>query len=311
MKQLHITLFGKLSIKYGGCALPACEQAKVQELLCYLLLHRDRSYTREMLASLLWGSYCTTALSKKYLRNALWRLQAVFNAQPEIAGSGLLVVEPGWVQLRSVAGLRLDVAAFEAAYTAVRGRAGASLDEQSARTLEESVQLYRGDLLEDCYSEWCLCERERLLQIYLTMLDKLVDYCRAHARYEEGLSYGRGILRYDRARECTHQQMMQLYYLNGDRTGALRQYVQCVDALKEELDVGPARSTARLYQQIREDHLYQPADEPTEGARSDSPARQIIHHLRQLHTSLKDVQLQVQRVTEAAERAFEDPSDTE
>lgn len=311
MKQLQITLFGKLSIKYGGCVLPACEQAKVQELLGYLLLHRDRSYTREMLASLLWGSYCTTALSKKYLRNALWRLQAVFNEQPEIAGSGLLLVEPGWVQLRSVAGLRLDVATFEAAYTAVRGRVGASLDEQSARALEESVQLYRGDLLEDCYSGWCLCERERFLQIYLTMLDKLVDYCRAHNQYEVGLSYGYGILRYDRARECTHQQMIQLYYLNGDRTGALRQYEHCVTALKEELNVGPSRSTTRLYQQIREDHLYQPSDEPIKGACSDSSSQQFLHQLQQLHTSLADMQQQVQRVTEAAERAFEAPSDSE
>ena len=39
MKQLRITLFGKLSIRYDGLVFAGCEASKVQELFCYLLIH--------------------------------------------------------------------------------------------------------------------------------------------------------------------------------------------------------------------------------------------------------------------------------
>ncbi|MGH9768785.1 MAG: bacterial transcriptional activator domain-containing protein, partial [Blastocatellia bacterium] len=41
----------------------------------------------------------------------------------------------------------------------------------------------------------------------------------------------------DPACERTHQQMMRLKHLAGDRTGAMRQYDRCVKALCQELGV--------------------------------------------------------------------------
>ena len=55
--------------------------------------------------------------------------------------------------------------------------------------------------------------------------------------YEAGQNYGSIILGFDRARESTHRHLMQLYYLAGDRTGALRQYERCARALDAELGV--------------------------------------------------------------------------
>src|SRR5438128_1039451 len=58
--------------------------------------------------------------------------------------------------------------------------------------------LYRGDLLEGWYSDWCLYERERLQHMYLAMLDKLMEYSESHQEYETGQTYGMRALRYDR-----------------------------------------------------------------------------------------------------------------
>jgi len=55
-----------------------------------------------------------------------------------------------------------------------------------------------------CYDDWCIFERERLQNIYLLMLDKLISYSAKHREYEAGQGYGYTILRYDRARERTH-----------------------------------------------------------------------------------------------------------
>jgi len=124
---------------------------------------------------------------------------------------------------------------------------------QQGQELKEAVELYAGDLLEGWYQDWCVFERERLQNMYLLALEKLMQYCKTHGEFETGLDYGTRALRYDRAREVTYRRMMQLSFLNGDRTSALRYYDRCVEALKTELGVEPGSRTMTLRQQIGAD----------------------------------------------------------
>ena len=314
MKPLRISLFGKFHVEYDEDVLTGCEPCKVQELFCYLLLNRDRYHARETLASVLWGDHCTTAQSKKYLRKALWQLHAALNARPGLGDGDLLHADPDWIRLNSIRELWLDVAVFEEIYVSVREVQGRNLDDDSRRALAGAVQLYKGDLLEGWYQDWCLCERERYQQIYLMMLDKLMGYCETHHEYEMGLAYGERILRCDRARERTHQRIMRLYYLAGDRTAALHQYERCVAVLKEELDIRPARGTLRLYEEMCEDRLDRPATPPDPAvfvpeARKPTLS-EVLSCLIQLQAGLADVQEQVWRAIRAAKFVQEDEGST-
>ena len=303
MSQLRISLFGRLCIQREGQALPGCEAHKARELLCYLLLHRSRPHAREALASLLWGDQCTTAQSKKYLRKALWQLQAA------LGGAGLLQIEPQWIELRPEGGLWLDVAVFEDAYAAVRGVPVQRLTEPRARRLAYAVELYMGYLLEQWYQRWCLLERERLHHVYLIMLDKLIAYTQAHRQYERGLAYGAHLLQFDRARECTHQHMMWLYAVAGHRTEALRQYDRCVAALEEDLGVGPAHSTVALAEQIRADRL-DPLAIPAFSAGPElagtpsSMLVSVVQGLKEVEAGLVSLQGQVRDTVEVAQVAL-------
>jgi DNA-binding SARP family transcriptional activator len=95
--------------------------------------------------------------------------------------------------------------------------------------------------------------------MYLTILDKLVAYHRERGEYEAGIAFGTLALRSDRARERTHQSLMTLRLLAGDRTGALRQYERCVSALREELDIAPAQETEALLRSIKGGEAAAPA----------------------------------------------------
>ena len=141
---------------------------------------------------------------------------------------------------------------------------------------------------------------------YLIMLDKLMNYCEAHRKYETGLSYGLRVSRYDRARESTHRRLMRLLYLAGDRTAALRQYEHCVTALEEELGVKPSRQTTTLYEQMRLDE-FQVAAQSAEGARVADPRviPRVIDHLKQLRQALKEIHGQVQQDIKAVEAALD------
>jgi len=210
VSRLRVRLFGGFNLRWDDCDCESLQSGRARELLCYLLLHRRRSHSREVLASLLWGDR-TTAQSKKYFRQTLWQLQQVLHAPLDnAAGSGVTLRTGGEsVRLECQPHLWLDTAIFEAAFAPVRGMSGEDIDEQKACSLRRAVDLYRGELLEGWYQDWCLFHRERLRNAYELMLDKLMGYCEARGDFEGGQSYGELLLRQDQARERTYYRLMR------------------------------------------------------------------------------------------------------
>ena len=305
MATLNVCLFGRLSLRHNGQVLTGFEARKTQELLCYLLLHRNQSHHREALAATLWSETCADR-SKKNLRQVLWQLQSALDRQCESSSRSLLRVDADWVDLNSQADLWLDVAVFEQAFTPVRDVQGRDLDSQRAEVLKSAARLYHGDLLEGLYEDWCLQERERLQNMYLTILDKLMGYCEAHSEYESGIVHGTRVLAFDRAREHTHRQLMRLQYLAGNRTAALRQYERCIAALDAELAVKPANATVALYEQIRDDHV--DGVRLSEAQRSEMPEAtlvplpEVLSCFKRLRELLTDVEKTVQQGIQGIER---------
>lgn len=302
MPSLSIRIFGKFSAQSDGQRLDGIDGAKLQELFCYLLLNRCRPHSREVLAAMLWGD-SPTARSKKYLRQALWQLQTALDLS-ERQRSRLLVIDSDWVNVNSEADYWLDVREFERVFDEAQGCRGQHFELATAAKVAKAVDLYSGELLEGCYDDWCLVERERFQNMYLMMLDKLMAYSEAAERYDYGISYGARILACDRAREHTHRRLMRIYYLAGDRTSALRQYDRCVAALNEELGVKPARKTSQLFEQIRSDRL-EPTD-PLSGSANlqgapVSPICEALGRLRQVKTALVDFHRQIKHDIQALE----------
>jgi DNA-binding SARP family transcriptional activator len=305
---LQIRLFGQFSVRAGDRLLTGLRAAKVQELLGYLLVHRGRPHARESLAALLWGDV-PTAASRKYLRHALWQLQA--NLGDGSSAGALLLIESDSIRVNPAAEVWIDVAEFDSACDATRDLRCESMDEHTYGVLRRATALYRGDLLDGWYREWCLAERERLQTRYLALVDTLMGYCAVHGRFDEGVSVGLLSLRYDRARERTHQHLMRLQALAGDRTGALRQYQRCTAALQQELGVEPAEATRNLCRQIGMGQLDGRCDRAPSTAGTDlQPAAllsDVLGRLKHVQIVLADLQRRVQEDTERCARALADP----
>lgn len=302
MTVFSIRLCGKFSATCDDQSVKCLESRKLQELLSYLLLFRDRPHSREILASTLWAD--TPALqARANLRKALWQLQAALGDGRESSSDALLSLEADWVQINPQANLWLDVALIDAASLQVQGRPGETLSDQQIATVSAAVVEYHGDLLEGWYSEWCLYERGRLQNIYLALVDKLMAACESSHAYEQGIVYGAEVLRYDRAREETHRRLMRLYCLAGDRTAALRQYDRCVAALDEELGVCPTEYTMALREQIRVEALGAVVAEPHESGFGPT-LRESLTSMRQIQGVLSDMQQRVQQHISAVEHAL-------
>jgi DNA-binding SARP family transcriptional activator len=248
MGTLQVRLFGRLSISHDGrdIELPA----KAEELLCYLLLHRVRPQTRESLATVLWGN-ATTAQSKKYLRQTLWQLHQAIEGQA-VGPPPLLRPERDWVAIDESAEISVDAYEFDDACAPLANLGAGPLDVARAEAAED---LYRGELLEGQYHEWCLVERERYQTLYGLLLEHLLDHRASQGEFPTAIAYGLRLLGLEPSRERTHRCLMRLYALSGDRGAALSQFARCSAILDHEFGVGPATATLALAAQIRAGEL--------------------------------------------------------
>jgi DNA-binding SARP family transcriptional activator len=286
MPDLRVKLFGRLNI----CSDSSIENlipGKAKELLCYLLIHPERSPGRESLASILWAD-CSTENSKQYLRKALWQLQRAF-PKVGMSAESILKANSQWVAVNPRADIWVDVAEFERLCSG-DPNPSRSAGKSCQEALEAAADLYRGELLEGWYQEWCLYDRERLQNMYLMLLDKVVALSHANHEYEKGVEYATRILKCDRARESAHQHLMRLRYQAGDRAGALRQYESCAAALKEELGVQPSEQTLELHRQICADQTLlrtaRAKNDPPWPPNEPSLLQRALHQLQEVKAAL-------------------------
>jgi DNA-binding SARP family transcriptional activator len=302
MSSLKVSLFGKFNIAYGEKR--TCIRArKVQELLIYLLIYRNHPQPRESLSEILWADQ-PAITSKKNLRQTLWHLQSAFKAFRNPSKLELLI-DDGWIHIRLPDDCWLDTAELEQVFNQINHKPTRELSAEDFEAMQYAVGLYKGDLLEGWYQDWCIFERERFQMMNLLLLDKLVQYCEIHHKYDVGLVYGWQLLRHDHAYERAHRQLMRLYSMSGDRTQALHQYQRCVNALREELGVEPSARTQQLYEQIQADTFELPSF-PREKAASESrevapSLRDVLNRLEEVSLTLKRMDTQVQQEIAALE----------
>jgi DNA-binding SARP family transcriptional activator len=244
VQEFSLALMGVLQLTLGGVDLTAEISAKGQALLCYLALSRQ-IHSRQVLAGLLWGDKPEED-ARRSLRVDLVAIRRLLPDHLDITRQTLAFnrASPYW----------LDVEAFEHHLQRAVGADGAV----ARATLREAVALYRGDFLAGFevsdspdFEEWMLMQRERLRQMALQTMDRLVNICIEQENYSDGIDYARRLLALDSWREEAHRQLMWLLTLSGQRTAALIQYEICRDILARELDVEPTEETKALYQRIR------------------------------------------------------------
>jgi DNA-binding SARP family transcriptional activator len=258
VSTLRIRLFGSFALECDGQVVSRFPSRKVRDLLAYLALNRNTSYAREHLAGLFWGDF-DDEKARHSLNTALWRLNGVLDTRAGERGRAWLRVTAQEIGLNSAADVWVDVAEFESR-CALAERA--ETPDARAALETQAVSFYTGDLLADCYEDWCDLERERLRCLYLDALGRLVTY---HARCKEhdaAIQYARRILACDSLREEVHRELIELYLNAGQPAAALRQYRQCEELLQRELAVAPMRETQALLARILASQQPRPGTPP-------------------------------------------------
>jgi DNA-binding SARP family transcriptional activator len=270
----------------------------VKGLLAYLVLFR-RVHAREVLLGLFWGDY-SEVQARKCLNTALWRLRKALEPAGVPRGTYLITTSMGKVGFNRQSNYCLDVAEFEKHIQKALAKPYNELTAVEARTLEDALSLYTGDLLEGFYDDWVLRERERLYSLELRGLAHLLKYHRDQKDYEKALACGQKILDLDPLREEIHREMMRLHAANRQRTLAIRQYETCCRILDEDLSVPPMEETRMLNDQIcsQSKQYLKPSDRPV----NLSTARQTLHQAQKALLEFDNVSAQLRRMTRRLEQ---------
>lgn len=234
LSHIHIQLLGDFRLECDAKPVNTVNTPRLQSLLAYLLLHRYAPQPRQHVSFVLWPD-STEAHARGSMRKLLHQLT---HALPN--PDRLLDVNAKTIQWHSDAAFTLDVAEFE--------NAAGKVDSLPA--LRRAVELYRGDLLPSCYDDWIIPERERLLQLFITALERIILLLESQRDYRNAINYAQTFLRHAPVHEEIYRQLMRLYASSGDRAGALHTYHTCATVLERELNVEPSAETRQAYEQI-------------------------------------------------------------
>jgi DNA-binding SARP family transcriptional activator len=256
---LRLRLLGKPRLLYRSTSLADELAKKEQALLVYLACQPGKRFSRDHLATLLWGE--TTQSRARYnLRRALWHLRSALK-EVGLPPEEYLHTQDDAVFVPAAAPYRVDVLDFERELQACLQDLSVQLSAASdvVRRVDKSLDRYRGEFLRGFsvsqapdFEEWLVLERERLFLLLLRALTSLIQGFIAWGERDEAIAACQRLLELDPLQEDIHRLLMRLYWETGQRAHALRQYRTYQDLLERELDVEPLAETEELYQRILE-----------------------------------------------------------
>ena len=249
--RLTLMLLGDFQARLGSRPPLRLRTRKAQALLAYLARPAGQSHSRDKLAALLWGDRSQPQARSRF-RETLFALRRALTA----ADPACLIWSGETIALDADA-VDIDAGAFE--------RLAQADDVES---LARAAALYRGDFLEGLayrgtlFEDWLMAERERLRELAVETLARLLIRQREAGALEEALQTALRLVALDPLQEAVHRSLMRLYAEMGRRGSALQQYQLCVGILARELGVEPEEESRRLYEEI----LSRRPPEPSAGA---------------------------------------------
>ena len=242
--QLRVQTLGGFQVWRGEAAIPpnGWRRDKSKQLFQLLLTYRHSPLDRDQICEYLWPEVDPMTAQRNF-KITLNTLYQVLEPEREAGSESAFIFREGTTySLRPNADLWLDAEEFSK--TAKEAKEDPTL-------LQKVVELYQGEYLPDTlYETWAAEESERLSTLFLECADRLAEILVGKKRFSEVIELCQRILGQDNCWERAYRHLMSAYDGLGDRGQVGRTYQRCVQTLRQELDVGPAPDTQKLYEQL-------------------------------------------------------------
>jgi DNA-binding SARP family transcriptional activator len=262
---LDLHLLGTPLLEISGSEGWILRDQKATALLFYLAA-TGRAFSRDHLATLLWGD-SPESNARHSLRSSLYHVRQALAGRK---ASGLLVTGTHMIYL-DITASQCDVLRFRAL-----------LERKTEEALAEAVLLYRGPLLQGftltdapVFEQWLLSESGNLSHAYQNALEWLVTRAESQETWDKAIEYAEILVQLDRLDETAERRLLRLYLRSGATGRALRHYQQFKETLYHELALVPAPETEELLNNALrpKQPVRLPEGDATLGSRGSSPGR--------------------------------------
>jgi DNA-binding SARP family transcriptional activator len=247
-RSLFVYCLGRFRVFQGEKEITEWHSFKGRDVFKYLLVRRDTPVAKDILMDVFWPDADPQA-ARRNLHQTIYSLrQTLRGEQPEFQyiwfENDCYFINP---QMR----VWLDFFEFEKYIQAGLRLELAGQFEEAIEQIGIAEGLYLGDFLEeDFYEEWPVVHRQKLLNQYMNLVEKLIVFYFQNRQYPAAVHFCEKILAKDRCYEAAHRHLMTCYLAQGLRHLAIRQYQTCIRALREEVDIEPSEETVALYKHI-------------------------------------------------------------
>ncbi|WP_193371250.1 BTAD domain-containing putative transcriptional regulator [Pelagibius marinus] len=257
MKPLRFTLLGGFQVRDTAGTEIAISGTKVALLLAYLALRPGQDHSRDKLINLLWSDRAEEQ-ARASLRQAIWALR---RALGDSASSPLVVTSASLCLNKDQ--IETDVGDIERLVA-----------ENSVSSLRSATGLYRGRLLEGlrvrdpAFDAFLRDEGTRIHDLVVSACTRLLETQRSEPAGAEGAKLAKALLELDPLQEAAHRYLIWHLAQRGEIGLAARQYRECCDVLRRELDLDPSAETQAAFEEAKQS---QAPDGGTDEGQLDKP----------------------------------------
>jgi len=221
---------------------------KSKSLFAYLVIYKERTFARVTLAGKFWPE-SEEGKAHRNLNTEIWRLRTMFRSsglEPET----FLHSDHDSIGFRRESDHWVDVAEFDALTQALSAHHTPPTRAVLLPTLAKAVTLYRGDLLEGLFDDWCLVQREAYRARLMAALEVLLATTMEAEHWQDAIGHGQRLLELDPLQEHVHRALMRCHVSLGNRPAALKQFAACERILRDELQIEPMDETRQLFETL-------------------------------------------------------------
>jgi DNA-binding SARP family transcriptional activator len=145
----------------------------------------------------------------------------------------------------------IDAEAFEVECEAGRAADVAGDRERARAHLHAAEQLYVGDFLaEEHFMDWAETRRERLRDLYITSMQRLVCLYEAESRLDLVVTLTKRLLAVDPYLESYYRDLMCHQKRMGDLGGVVQTYLRCQQAMRDGFDTDVQPETRAVAEKL-------------------------------------------------------------
>ena len=213
-------------------------------ILKYMVRHHKTPVAKDVLMDVFWPE-ADQEVARRNLHQAIYNLRQILRrGQPEFRP---ILFEKDCYLFNPEIALNLDFEAFERHVQTGRRMEAEGRSPEAFAEYKLAEELYRGDFLEqDPYEDWASLQREQIRNSYLEIADCVSEQQCRQGEYAAAIELCQKILAKDNCHEHAHRRLMRCYQFLGQRGSVIRQYRQCVEVMKRELDAPPSEETQSL-----------------------------------------------------------------